>query len=147
MNIRFDRIEEVAKLKNISIRKILAEVKQSPNNFVRWKKGESKPSYSSIQAIADFLNVDVRYFLDQTDSPTGQDIIENAVEKLLNIGIEIESSDNDNGTGQEYVLTYHDKSYNYQEHEFRELCLKLLQFLNDSEIQATINFCNMMIER
>ena len=147
MDVRYDRIKEIAKLKNVSITKMLIDLKQSKNNFTNWKKGTQNPSMSSISAIADYLGVDVQYFLGTSDSPTGQDTIETAIDKLLDIGVEINSFDNDNGAGQEYVVTFHDKSYNFQEHEFKTWCLKLLQFLSDAELQATENFCTIMLEK
>lgn len=147
MNIRYDRIKAIADSKQLSMTKILTDLHQSKNNFTNWKNGISNPSYSNLQAIANYLNVDVRYFLDLTDSPTGYDSIKKGIEKLSEIGIEVESFDGDNGIGQEYALIYRNKTYIYQEHEFKSLCLKLLQFLNDAEIQAIENFCSMVIEK
>lgn len=147
MNIRYDRIKEIADLKKVSITKMLTDLHQSKNNFTNWKSGKQEPSFSSIAAIADYLGVDVRYFLGNSDSPTGHDTIETAIDKLLDIGVDIDSFDNDNGVGQEYTVTFHDKSYNFQEHEFKAWCLKLLQFLSDAERQATENFCTIMLEK
>ena len=105
-----------------------------------WKKG-SKPKFDTISKIANYFNVDVRYLLDLSDSPHGEDIIENMMDKLLDGGVEIDSFDDGNGVGQEYVLTYQGKSHNYQEHDFKKLCNRLQTALNDAELQTIDKFC------
>ena len=141
MVIRVDRIRELLKIQNISAKKMLSDLHQSPNNLTRWEKGNVKNSFSSVSAIADYLHVDVRYLTDLTDSPHGDDIIENATDLLLNSCDNIESFDNDNGTGQEYVLYYKGKSYNFQEHEYRNLCQELLTLINETQLFTIEKFC------
>lgn len=105
-----------------------------------WKKG-SKPKFETMARIAAYFHVDVRYLLDLTDSPYGDDVIAEISEKLRIAGVEIESLDEGKGAGQEYVLTYEGKSFNYQKHEFSELCQTLMNQISDAEIFTVDKFC------
>lgn len=125
MAVRFDRIEELRKERDMTESELLAETGQSPNNFSRWKKGTSQPSYASILKIANYFNVDVRYLLGFTDSPYNEDYVEKIKDDLEDLGVEITSTDNDNGAGQEWSLSYGDEIKSYLDHEFKSLCFTL----------------------
>ena len=60
---------------------------------------------------------------------------------LMDAGANIETFDDDNGTGQQYVVTYSDVSSNFDQRGFRDLCAQLLTAVNDSELAAAVLFC------
>lgn len=143
--VKVDRIRELLKLKKVSAKKMLSDLNQSPNNLSRWEKGNTESSFSSVSAIADYLGVDVNYLLGLSDSPYGDDLIETAIDKLENANVRIDTFDNNNGVGQEYIITYDGKSINYQEQDFKELCHKLITELNTNELTTIIDFCDTHI--
>ena len=112
----------------------------SSAGITKWKKGAT-PNYKTIVKIAKFFGVSERYLSDLSDSPNDEDIVEMGIDHLLDSGAEVESFDDDNGAGQEYVVTYEGKSHNYQEQEFRQLCRNLKTELNDAQLQALEKFC------
>lgn len=141
MNIRIDRIRELLRIKEISANEMLSSLGQSVNNLTRWEKGLSKPSHSSLLAIANYLHVDVRYLLDMTDSPYGDDLIETMQDKLLDAGAEITQENDDNGVGEYFTVKYEDKYQVYQEREFKDICYKLRIALTDGELAILDKFC------
>ena len=82
-----------------------------------WKKG-AMPRIDILEKIANYFNVDMRYLIGMTNNKHGEDIIERITENLMNCGVEIDTFDDDNGAGTEYVLTYKGKSFNYQENAY-----------------------------
>ena len=141
MAIRVDRIRQLLKTKNISAKKMLSDLNQSPNNLSRWERESTDPSFASVSAIANYLGVDVRYLLGQSDSPYSEDILEDMQDKLIGAGVEIWTWDDDEGVGLEYELSYNGKSYKYQAHEFQNICSKLRSELTDAEISTVDKFC------
>lgn len=57
----YEKIKELAKQKNISIRQIEENLNWGNGVIGRWKK--AKPSYDKLEAIADYFNVTVDYLL------------------------------------------------------------------------------------
>ena len=141
MTIRVDRIRQLLKTKDISAKKMLSDLNQSPNNLSRWERESTDPSFASVSAIANYLGVDIRYLLGSSDSPYSEDILEDMQDKLIEAGVEIWSWDDDEGVGLEYELSYNGKSYKYQASEFQNLCSKLRSELTDVEISAVKKFC------
>ena len=111
-----------------------------------WKKG-AKPKFDVVSKLADFFKVDERYLLDMTDSRHGEDIIEEAIDRLTDAGVDINSFDDDDGIGQEYVLTYKGRSFNYMEKGFKEICTKLMSEIHNAGIITTIKFVNKTFDR
>lgn len=105
-----------------------------------WKKG-AMPRIDILEKIANYFNVDMRYLIGMTNNKHGEDIIERITENLMNCGVEIDTFDDDNGAGTEYVLTYKGKSFNYQENAYLSLCKHVLTLINDSELFTVDRFC------
>ena len=139
--LRFDRIEALMKLNNLTQTELLARAGQSVNNFSRWKSGKSNPSWSSITSIANVLGVMPEYLTGTSDSPYGGDIVEKGTEMLMDAGADVESFDDDNGVGQQYVVVYNGISTNYDSRGYQDLCRQVLTAANDSELAAVIRFC------
>lgn len=109
--------------------------------ITNWKTRNSKPKdYKIFSALADYFHVDVRYLLGLINSPFGDDIIEKGMD-LLSDYCDINSFDDDNGVGQEYVVIWEGKSHNYQEHEFKQLCENVCIAVNDSKAYAIERLC------
>ena len=106
-----------------------------------WKKG-SKPKYEVIARLAKFFNVDERYLLDLSDSPHGEDIIEDMTDKMIENGADIAPFDDDTGSGKFYAVLYEGHSHTYQEQEYKTLCIKLRTLLNDAELFTVKKFCH-----
>lgn len=141
MFVRVDRIRQLLKTKGISANKMLTELNQSPNNLTRWERGGTEPSRSHLAAIANYLGVDINYLAGLSDSPYSDNLIEDMSDKLIEAGVEIWSEDEDFGAGQEYELKYEGKTYNYQEHDFSNICSRLKMELNDAELNTVDRFC------
>lgn len=141
--LRFDRIEALMKLNQITQTELLQKARQSPNNFARWKSGKSTPSWSSITAIANVLGVDPRYIIGQTDSPYGEEIIERAVDQFEAAGADIvplQYPDND----VDYMIRYNEETRTFNSVDFQKICHRLVTALNDSELQTSIDFTNAL---
>ena len=112
-----------------------------------WKtKGSMPKDYQIFVNLANYFQIDIRYLLGMTNSKHGEDIREKITDKLLDCGVDVYSYDNENGTGQEYVLTYKDKTLNCQEHEYESLCRKLLELISDNELYTIEKFCKKIFE-
>ena len=57
----YEKIKELAKQKNVSIRQIEENLNWGNGVIGRWKK--AKPSYDKLEAIADYFHVSVDYLL------------------------------------------------------------------------------------
>lgn len=138
----YSRYEELCKEQGLSpqSKEIMNALKVTSGTITGWSKG-SKPNYDSIIKISEFFGVDVRYILELSDSKRNEDIIEAMTDKLIDGGVDVHSYDNDNGVGQEYILTYNGKSFNYQAHEYENLCKQLDVLLNNTELFAIDKFC------
>ena len=111
--------------------------------ITNWKTRNAQPKdFKIIQTLADYFQVDFRYLLGVSERKHGEDIIEKGIDKLVESGCEIYSINTDTGIGKEYVITYQNNSFNYQEHDFRSLCEQLIVAINDNEIKTVKNFCN-----
>jgi len=137
--LRFDRIEAFMKFYNLTQKELLQKAGQSPNNFARWKSGKSKPSYSSISALANVLGVDVGYIMGINDSPYGGELIERAIDRLENADAKVEIVDNDNGAGTQYIISYNQQSLTYNEVDFKQLCGRIVTAYNDASLFSTVN--------
>lgn len=62
----YEKIKELAKQKNISIRQIEENLNWGNGVIRRWKK--AKPSYDKLEAVADYFHVSVDYLLGREDS-------------------------------------------------------------------------------
>lgn len=105
-----------------------------------WKKG-AMPKIDVVQKIADYFNVDILYLLGLSDKKHSENIIEKITDHLMDCGVEVDTFDDDNGTGTEYVLTYKGKSFNYQEHDYKSLCHKIAAEINTAELFTVDKFC------
>lgn len=105
-----------------------------------WKKG-AIPKIEIMTKIADYFGVDIRYLIGITDKKHNEDIIERITDSLIECGVEIDTFDDNNGAGLEYVLTYNGKSFNYPEHDYLALCNKVLTLINDNELNTVDRFC------
>ena len=107
-----------------------------------WKQNKSAPkNYEIYQKLSEFFNVDIRYLLGMTESMYGEDIIEDMTDKMIDCGVDIAPFDNETGTGKEYAVLYNNKSFDYQEHEFKEICMRLHKLIRDTEIYTVDKFC------
>lgn len=138
--LRFDRIEALLKLNNLTQSELLQKAGQSPNNFSRWKSGKATPSWSSVTSLAKVLGVDPAYLNDMTDSPYGGEIIERAMNALVDAGAEIEVKNEDNG--DVYFISFKGIKHTYNDVDFKDLCHRLVTSLNDSELFSAVDFCN-----
>ena len=59
----YERIQELCKEHNLSIRKLERELNFGNNTIGKWKN--SNPSVEKLQAVADFFDVPIKYFTDQ----------------------------------------------------------------------------------
>ena len=65
----FEKLEKLCKLRGISISKLAKDIGKGSATATGWRQG-SQPQASTIKLIADRLNVDVDYFLDEdADEP------------------------------------------------------------------------------
>lgn len=138
--LRFDRIEALLKLNNLTQSELLQKAGQSPNNFARWKSGKSTPSWSSVTSLAKVLGVDPAYLNDMTDSPYGGEIIERAMNALVDAGAEIEVKNEDNG--DVYFISFKGIKHTYNDVDFKKLCHQMVASLNDSELFSAMDFCH-----
>ena len=69
----------------------------------------------------------------------GEDIIEEVTEYINDIGCEVDCYEDENGAGREYALSYSDGSMLFQEHQYRDLCQKILTEINTAKISITEN--------
>lgn len=77
----FDRIQEMANRRHLSLRELNEKAGLGTNAIYRWKK--QKPSADKIQAVADALNVSTDYLLGKPSNETVGDIIlKNAVTQI-----------------------------------------------------------------
>ena len=138
----YSRYEQLCKEKGLSpqSKEIMNALNVSSGTITGWSKG-SKPNYDTIIKISEFFGIDVRYILELSDSKHNEDIIEAMTDKLIDCGVDVYSYDNDNGVGQEYVLTYNGNSFNYQAHEYEKLCKELHVLLNNTALFTADKFC------
>lgn len=111
-----------------------------------WKNKGSQPKLPVIMKIANYFQIDHRYLLGFTDSLYGEDLINEASDKMIDNGADIHALDNDNGVGKEYVITYNGQSQSYQEHIFKNLCEKLFTKINDAESTAVSEFLDSLFD-
>lgn len=134
MAIRFDRIDDLRIQKGVTEKELLLATQQSPNNFSRWRKGTTTPSYASILRIADYFGVDVRYLLGQVESPYGEINFETIKEDMEDCAMEVESIDEDNGAGQQWVVRYGRSGRYYSDPVFKSICAGLHKQIRDAEL-------------
>lgn len=60
--------------RNIKPAKMMKELGFSNGLFSQWKSGKQKPSIQKLQKIAEYLNVDINYLLDENDSTRQEDL-------------------------------------------------------------------------
>ena len=61
------RIKELAKIKNVTVKKLLADVGLGYNTMTTYRT--SMPKADNLAKIADYLNCSVDYLLGRTDNP------------------------------------------------------------------------------
>ena len=107
-----------------------------------WKQKNAAPKdFKIYEKLAKFFEVDIRYLMGLSEYRYGEDIIEEMTDKLTECGVTVDSYDDDNGIGKEYILTYENQSFNYQEHDFGELCKSMRSYLNMCELESVEKFC------
>lgn len=60
--------------KQIKPSKMMSELGFSSGLFSQWKSGKQKPSMEKLKKIAEYLNVDINYLLDQNDETRNEDL-------------------------------------------------------------------------
>lgn len=153
MNFVFSRAEALRKEKDVSITKLMKDIGKSKNNWSNWSKGIT-PDKPTIQLLADYFEVDLAYLTGESDSQDRERLlheeelaIETATEWLEDYGIELNGYDNDNGVGQEWVLSYNGKSVNYQDHEFKALCVSLYRQSKSAEHLVIKEWATSLFEK
>ncbi|MBR1408592.1 MAG: helix-turn-helix domain-containing protein [Clostridia bacterium] len=139
MSFRLDRLYELMQERGLNKTKFLQATKLGKNQFSFWESGKT-PTQSTLTLIANYLDVDIAYLTGESDSRNRDELIyqeelaiENVTEWLEDYGIELDGYDDDNGVGQEWVLSYNGKSINYQDHEFKALCVRLYKQSKSAE--------------
>ena len=139
----WERYEELCREKSISPSgsEMVNLLGVSSAGITYWKQNNSGPKKFDIyEKLAKYFDVDIRYLMGISDSRHGEDIVEAAMDRLTDAGVEIHTYDNDNGAGQEYLLLYQNKSYTYFEHYFKTLCTELMSEINNAEIFTVEKF-------
>lgn len=67
-------IQSELQKRNIKPAKMMRELGFSSGLFSQWKSGLQKPSMPKLQKIAEYLNVDINYLLDENDSTRKEDL-------------------------------------------------------------------------
>lgn len=140
MAVRFDRIDALRDQKGISEKELLSATQQSPNNFTRWRKGIATPSYASILRIANYFNVDVRYLLDQVDSPYGEIDFENIIENMQDCGIDVDQDEEN--TGDTWIVSFENSTHYYTDPDFKRVCAELNRRIKEAENNIIENWRN-----
>lgn len=139
----WERYEELCREKEISPSgsEMVNLLGVSSAGITYWKQNNSGPKKFDIyEKLAKYFDVDIRYLMGISDSRHGEDIVEAAMDRLTDAGVEIHTYDKDTGSGQEYLLIYKNKSYTYFEHAFKLLCAKLMSEINNAEIFTVEKF-------
>lgn len=131
MAVRFDRIDALRNERDMTEKELLQATQQSPNNFTRWRKGEATPSYASILRIANYFNVDVRYLLDQVDSPYGEMNFENIKNMMLDCEMDVEQTYS-NSVGEQWMVAYNRGTIYFPDADFKKICANLNKKINIS---------------
>ena len=123
-----ERIKELLKEQGLTNKAFFKGLGMTVNTLTNWEKGGT-PNQVSLMQIADALGVSVSYIKGETDNRHSESFTGKYMETVIGwfdeFEIELDSYDDDNGAGQEYVLSYKGKSHNYQEWEFNNLCTSL----------------------
>lgn len=136
----WERYENLCEERNLSPQsKILIDkIGVTSGTITGWKKG-SVPKFDIINRIANYFDVDVRYLLGLTDQKHGEDIVEEVTDYIIDMGASVSVYDNENGSGREYVILYENASMLYPEHEYRNLCKKIITEINSVKSAVTEN--------
>ena len=82
-----ERIQNLAKGKNIKIAQMLKDLNMGQGTFSTWKKRGTVPNGETLQKIADYFGVTVDYLLGKTgkqESPCEAGIPDNSIQEAYN---------------------------------------------------------------
>ncbi|AUB53022.1 helix-turn-helix domain-containing protein [Enterococcus mundtii] len=77
----FERIKELAKKRDLSIKELSSRVGFGPSTIYKWKTQEPKSEY--LKKVADYLGVSTDYLLGRDDETNTNKISEIELEKAL----------------------------------------------------------------
>ena len=60
----FDQLQQLCKLKGVSMTKLVTDIGMSKSAVTYWKNTDTTPKTEVLQKIADYLGVPVNYFFD-----------------------------------------------------------------------------------
>ncbi len=138
----YDKLCAICKERNMKPTNVLIELGMSQGNLSRWKSG-TEPRESVLQKFATYFNVPKSYFFsDDEAEDLLQDIIDTVQSWFEEYDIEFYSYDDDNGVGEEYVLSHNGKSQNLQQWEFHSLCKSLYEHSKSASDLVMQDFIN-----
>ena len=134
----WERYESLCAERNLSPQSkiLLDSIGVSSGTVTGWKRG-SQPKFDAVANIAAYFNVDIRYLLGLTDMRYGEDVIQEVTEYITDAGFEINCYEDENGSGREYTIENDEGSLLLQEHEYRDLCRKILTDINTAKLDIT----------
>lgn len=77
-------IQSELEKRNIKPAKMMRELGFSNGLFSQWKSGKQKPSMQKLQKIAEYLNVDINYLLDENDNTRKEDLDIRRIQRARN---------------------------------------------------------------
>ena len=109
-----------------------------------WKNGKSKSYEKHLPKIAEYFGVSVDYLLGNTTfrtvdeaandfEVTAEKAIADLTEWLEDNDYEVGCVESDSGSGAEWYITKDGKTRNYEENEFKSLCVSLSQLIANSD--------------
>ena len=135
----YDRLKRLCTEKGITITTLVKDLKMSTGNISRWKAG-GEPRADTILQIADYLDTPVEYLIDDGETQTEREIVEEVVEILEDSNISVFSFDDDRGAGTQWVLEHHSTSMMFSDYLFRRVCnyaYKLAEITGERSIPDT----------
>ena len=67
MSIFSERLRQVREKRGVLQLKIADDLKIGRSTYSNYEQGQREPSFEMLEAIADYLNVDINYLLGKTD--------------------------------------------------------------------------------
>ena len=115
-------------------KEIMTSLGVSSGTITGWSKG-AMPDMKTIQKIADYFKADPGFLMGFTDLPFREDLVQRVTELLRDCNVEVYMYDDYSGEGPEYVLTYNGVSRNYQDYEYRDVCVEIQGIMAEMEVE------------